>query len=84
MKGFETGVSYLRKEAREAGLIGDSDNDDVLIENLVLLLKVADEVGMIVELHAYGEEVDESEDESEDAKTDGGSDGGSTSQVSEE
>ena len=39
MLSFESGVSYLRKEARKAGLIADSDNNDVLIEKVAGLIR---------------------------------------------
>lgn len=39
MKGFETGIHYLRKIAFEEGLIKESDNDDVLIQRLAKLIK---------------------------------------------
>ncbi len=39
MRDFESGLTYLRKEARESGFIADSDNDDVLVERLAGLLR---------------------------------------------
>ncbi len=39
MRSFESGVAYLRQEARSAGLIQDSDNNDVLIEKVSQLIR---------------------------------------------
>ncbi|NGX46408.1 MAG: hypothetical protein K940chlam2_01598 [Chlamydiae bacterium] len=38
MKGFETGMHYLRKVALEKGMIAESDNDGVLVERLAKLI----------------------------------------------
>ncbi len=42
MRGFETGTHYLRKVALEEGLIAASDNDVVLVQRLVKLIKRKD------------------------------------------
>jgi len=39
MLSFESGVSYLRKEARLVGLVADSDTDDVLIEKVSQMIR---------------------------------------------
>lgn len=39
MKSFESGIAYLRQEARASGLIADSDNNDVLIEKVAGLVR---------------------------------------------
>ncbi len=39
MLSFESGVSYLRKEARVVGLVADSDTDDVLIEKVSQMIR---------------------------------------------
>ena len=41
MKDFATGLTYLRSTALSAGLIGDADTDDTLIERLATLLSAA-------------------------------------------
>lgn len=39
MKDYATGVTYVRKVARDVGLIADSDNDDTLIQRVGQALK---------------------------------------------
>lgn len=45
MKGFETGVGYLRNESLKYGLIQDSDNNDKLIERLARVIRGQDPFG---------------------------------------
>jgi len=45
MKDFETGISYLRKEALSVALILSSDNDDLLCERISQILRGNDPFG---------------------------------------
>lgn len=81
MKDFETGLGYLRKEARKSGFILESDNDDVLIERLSQMVRAfgpetakedapmvqeaVAEAEAIVEVEVEEEEIEEEEEETE-------------------
>ena len=39
MKSFESGITYLRQEARKVGFIKDSDTDDELVERISQMLR---------------------------------------------
>lgn len=43
MNPFDTGLTYIRRVARSANLIADSDNDDVLVQRVASLIKSAPE-----------------------------------------
>ncbi len=67
MKGFETGMHYLRKVALEEHMIQESDNDGVLIERLTKFIKAGPQVE-VVEVEAAPAEVIEEEEEEEEEK----------------
>lgn len=57
MKGFESGVAYLRKESLKYGLIKESDNDDKLIERLAKIVRGQDPFDGNTELAEEAEQI---------------------------